>query len=161
MENAIVRNVIPNSVLPYPEGFWDRIKYFLWKIITPCHPYGRDALLKLHIIHHEGRQDYVIGRMAPGVKLEDFLRYLHTQGFSNHFIAWEDDGQVVSLRKLVNFKWQYHLRIFGDGEVRGHYERTPEGHPIWHLKEIGREERRKDFLRFIGDWVVPRSRRER
>jgi len=156
MENAIARSVIPNSVLPYPESFRNRIKYFFWKAISPGYVFGMNVLLKLHVIHHEGRQHYVIGRMAPGAKLEDFLRYLHAQGFANHFIAWKDDDQIVSLRKIVNFEWQYHLRIFNDGEVRGHYECTPESHPRRHLKEIGVEERREDFLRFVGDWVVPR-----
>ena len=150
MEHAIAENAIPDSVLPYPEGFFDRLKYFAWKAISPGYEFGRNVLLKLHFIHHEGRQHFVIGKMASGVTLQAFLKYLHSQGFANHFIAWKDDGQIVSVRKLVNFDWQYHLRIFNDGEVRGHYECTPEAHPQRHLKEIGLEARREDFLKILG-----------
>jgi hypothetical protein len=146
---------IPHSALPYPEDLWDRLKYFSWKIITPCHNGVRDALLRLGIIHHEGRQDFLLGKLAEDRTLADFLRYIHAVGFGNHFIAWEDDGQVVSLRKLVNFEWQYHLRIFDDGEIRGHYEYTPESHPLWHLNHVGREERRAEFSRILSDWTAP------
>ena len=81
--------------------------------------------------------------------------YLLSQGFANHFIAWKDDDQVFSLRKCVDFERQYHLRIFSDGEVRGHFETTPEAHPTMHMKEIGMEARREDFLRYLGDWIIP------
>src|SRR5258708_5141909 len=157
IETAVIKDIVPDSVLPYPEGLWNRVKYVFWKGITPGYRFGLNLLLRLHIIHHEGRQNFIIGKMAMGVRLEDFLRYLHSQGFWNNFIAWHDDDQVVSLRKLVDFEWQYHLRIFKDGEVRGHYECTPESHPRLHMKEIGMEERRDDFLRFVGDWVAPSS----
>jgi len=87
--------------------------------------------------------------------VEDFVEYLGTQGFFNHFIAWRDSGEIVSVRRPVSFEWQYHLRIFADGEVRGHYEYTPESHPVWHMREVGQEERREEFLEFLGDWIVP------
>jgi hypothetical protein len=155
METAVIKDIVPDSVIPFPDGFLNRVKYFFWRTITPGYLFGQNTLLALGIIHHEGRQNFVVGKMAPGVKIEDFIRYLHSQGFWNHFIAWNDDGQVVGLRKLESFERQYHLRIFNDGEVRGHYEYTPESHPRRHSKEVGFEERRDDFLRFVGDWVVP------
>src|SRR5579862_9607169 len=128
---------IPNSVAPFPDGFKNRVKYVLWRIITPGFMFGMRTLLFFRVIHHEGRQNYVFGRLAPGRNVEDFIQYLHRKGFYNHFIAWHDDGQLISLRKLVNFEWQYHLRLFRDGEVRGHYEYTPESHPKWHMQEVG------------------------
>jgi hypothetical protein len=106
-------------------------------------------------LRHDFRQNFVLGTVAPGKNMEDFIQYLHGQGYFNHFIAWEDPDQLISLRKLVGFEWQYHLRVFKDGEVRGHYEYTPEAHPRLHLKEIGFEERREVFLGLLGDWVVP------
>ena len=149
---------IPDSILPYPEGLLDRAKYVLWHILSPGFLFvGQNVLRAVGLLHHEGRQNYVIGKLAPGVSLESFLAYVHGQGFGNHFFAWVDDDQVLSLRKLVSFEWQYHLRVFSDGEVRGHYEWTPEAHPRWHVKEIGMEERREDFLRFLGGWIVPVS----
>jgi predicted hydrolase (HD superfamily) len=112
-------------------------------------------LLTCKIIRHEGRQSYVLGHLTEGRTVEDFLDYLKTKDFLNHFIAWKDDGEIVSVRRLVDFERQYHLRVFIDGEVRGHYEYTPESHPIWHMKEVGQENSREDFLDFLGDWVIP------
>jgi hypothetical protein len=148
---------IPESILPYPEGMWNRAKYHFWKGIYPFHNRVRDILLKTHILTppYTYRQNYVIGRLRKGRKMADFLRYLDAIEFRNHFIAWDDDGQVASLRKLVDFEWQYHLRIFKDGEVRGHYELTPESHPFQHYNKRGQEPRREDFLAFLGDWIVP------
>jgi hypothetical protein len=101
------------------------------------------------------RQNYVLGRLRRDKKVSEFLQYLAGIGFFNHFIAWEDDGQVASLRKLVDFKWQYHLRVFKDGEVRGHYELTPESHPFKHYKKRGQVPHREEFMMFVGDWITP------
>ena len=155
MEKAFT-NRIPDSVVPYPDSFLDKAKYYAWKwIISDGFEWGRDLLLKFGFIRHEGRQDFALGHLASGVKLDDFLNYVSSQQFGNHFVAWIDEDQVMSLRRLDGFKRQYHLRVFNDGEVRGHYEWTPEAHPKWHLQEVDMQERREDFLRFLGDWIVP------
>ena len=154
MQVIALETKIPDPILPYPKAFWDRAKYFFWKALTPGFLFGLNALLRLRILRHAGRQDFVLGRLAPDRKLEYFIQHLNTQGFYNHFVAWHDDGQIVSLRKLENFEWQYHLRIFSDREIRGHYEYTPESHPILHIKEVRMEDHRKDFLRLLGDWIV-------
>ena len=155
MDQTAIQRQIPASVLPYPKGAYNRSKYLFWRIIYPFHNVGRDALLSAGVIHHRGRQNFVLGRIAEGKTLGEFLEYIQEQGFFNHFIAWKDDEEIVSVRRLVNFERQYHLRIFADGEVRGHYEYTPECHPVWHVKEIGQEDRREDFLVFLGEWIVP------
>lgn len=146
---------IPVSALPYPSGTWDRIKYYFWHAITPSFLKIRDVLISLHLIHHDvGRQRYLLGTLRSVQKFGSFLSYLQSEGFGNHFIAWKDNDQLVSLRRFDGFERQYHLRIFKDGEVRGHYEFTPEAHPVSHLREIGIEERRTDFLKFLGDWIT-------
>lgn len=154
MDATAIRRSIPDSVLPYPQGAWNRTKYAFWKALYPAHNKIRNALLATHLLSHEGRQAYVFGRLIPGKTLEDFLKHLETHQFGNHFIAWEDDDQVISLRRLDGFEKQYHVRIFKDGEVRGHYEYTPECYPIMHYKGTGQEERREEFLNFFGDWIV-------
>ena len=154
MDEIAPKRQIPDSVLPYPRGIYNRSKYVFWKVITPFHNYWRDLLLSLGFIRHEGRQNYVMGTLAPGMTVEDFLDYLVANGWANHFIAWKDEGEIVSVRKIVDFERQYHLRIFADREVRGHYEYTPESHPRWHMKEIGQEAKEEDFLKFLGDWIV-------
>jgi hypothetical protein len=156
MDVTALKRRIPDATLPYPKSARDRAKYHLWKVIYPAHNRTRDILLATHLIRppYKGRQDYVLGFLAPGKKIEDFLQYLASQKFGNHFIAWDDDGQVASLRRLEDFKWQYHLRIFKDGEVRGHYELTPESHPFKHYGKKGQEPRREKFEEFLGDWVI-------
>jgi len=73
----------------------------------------------------------------------------------NHFIAWKDTDEVVSLRRTVGFHYQYHVRIFKDGEVRCHYEFTPEYRPLQHLIQVGFEDRTPEFKNIVQDWVVP------
>jgi hypothetical protein len=128
-----------------------KIWHFIYGFFLPVQKF----LLKYHIIYHQSkRQKYHIGYLAPGKTLEDLKLHLHSEwGFGNHFIAWEDNGQVLSWRKLNNFQNQYHLRVFKDGEIRGHYEFTPEAHPLEHLKEK-RVDRKEDFLKFLGDFLV-------
>lgn len=155
MDSIALRQSIPDSVLPYPRGAYNRSKYFFWKIITPFHNYWRDFLLSFGILKHEGRQHYTLGTIAPGKKIEDLLKCLEEKGWGNHFIAWKDEDEVIGIRKLENFERQYHIRVFRNGEIRGHYEYTPECHPRLHLKEIGMEARRDEFLEELGSWIVP------
>ena len=154
MELSVGNYTIPDSMPLQPKGFLNRFKYSLWKLIYPIHNPVRNGLLKSRIIRHTGRQEYVLGRLASRRTVKGFLKHLEGQGFGNHFVAWSDDGQIASLRRLDGFERQYHLRIFKDGEVRGHYEFTPEGHPFLHFTERGEEERREEFLAFLGKWVV-------
>jgi hypothetical protein len=154
MFEVAIKSSIPDSELPYPEDAWGRIKYRTWLGVYPYYADIRDTLLKLRLIRHAGRQNYVIGKIAAGRSVEDFVRYISTKGFGNHFIAWEDEDEIIGLRRPEGFKHQYHLRIFKDGEVRGHYELTPEAHPIKHLKCKGQEPRSEDFFEFCGDWIT-------
>lgn len=134
-----------------------RLRQFAWYFITPLFPYARTALTSLGLIRHNGRQNFLLGRLAPNRRLEDFQKFLEARGFGNHFVAWIDDGEVLSLRRRVNFTYQYHLRVFKDGEVRGHYEFTPESHPIGHFIETVFEPHAEEFLSILKDWVIPAS----
>lgn len=146
---------LPRSRMIFPKPFRDRLKYVFWSLYTPIHPHVRDAALSLRIVKHAGRQDFLLGKIAPGQTFKEFISFLVSKGFANHFIAWKDDGEIVSLRRLHNFAFQYHLRIFRDGEVRGHFEYTPESRPMLHIKAICQENRREEFLRILGDRIVP------
>jgi hypothetical protein len=140
----------------YIMTFSDKIKQGIWYIIYRVFPNLQKTLLELGVLHQdEPRQRYHLGWLTEGKSLEEVKKYLHENwNFGNNFIAWVDDGQVLSWRKLVSFREQYHLRIFCDGEIRGHFEFTPEAHPFRHFKEIGEEDRTEDFLKFLGDFVV-------
>ena len=112
-------------------------------------------MLSLGILKHDRRQNYVIGVLAEDRSVEDFLKYLEGRGYGNAFIAWKDTDEIISVRKLISFEHQYHLRIFSDGEVRGHFEYTPESHPRWHMKEVGQRPFDDHYLSELGDWLVP------
>jgi len=111
-------------------------------------------LLKYGLVHYKARQEYHIGWLASGKTLEDLRLHLHSEwGFGNHFISWIDNGQVLSWRKLIDEKNQYHIRVFQDGEIRGHVEPTPESGVFYHLIKRGMREAQNDFLNFLGDFV--------
>lgn len=146
---------LPYARPVFPRGPLQQCKYLFWRAITPFHSHIRDFLLYIRLLRHQGRQNYLLGRLAPGETIESIVGYLLQKGYGNHFIAWEDDGQVVSLRYVENFERQYHIRIFDDGEIRGHYEYTPEYRPLLHVKEIGMEPRFDEFLELLKGRIVP------
>ena len=138
-----------------PDNFFDKIKYYFWKfIVFPVFPYVRDLLLRLRIIYHSGRQPWHIGFLAPGKKVEDFETSLIDKGFSRNKIAWIDSDEVLSLRLVDSFEHQYHIRLFKDGEIRAHYEQTPEIHPIGHFFESVFEAKTEEFKKYIGNWCL-------
>lgn len=136
--------------------FSDKIKHAIWKILYKIFVPTQRNLLKLNIIRHDNsRQRYHLGWLVSGRTLDDLKRHLSKNwDFGNHFISWVDEGQVLSWRQLPDFNYQYHLRVFEDGEIRGHYEYTPEAHPISHLKAKIEEKRTEDFFKFLGDFIT-------
>ena len=111
------------------------IRRFFWRyLIYPVFPYLYSIFGTMKIVrelgHEEYRQRYHLGWLKPEKTFSEFVKRLGELGFTNHFVAWKDEGQIFSLRKFENFEWQYHVRIFSDGEVCGHYEKTPESHPL-------------------------------
>lgn len=139
--------------------FGQIMKKDIWRHIYPIFPWMQKHLLKWHLMWHEkGRQPYHIGWLTPGKTLQQLEKHLHDEwGFGNHFVAWEDSGQVLSWRKLESFEKQYHLRVFKDGEIRGHYEWTPEDKPVGHFAEMGEEARIDDFKKFLGNYIVTKK----
>jgi hypothetical protein len=135
----------------------DHAKRTFWRaFIYPVFPFFREFFILFRkAFGHHHRDPFMIGVLRSECTFEEFIAFLQSQGFRNHFIAWRDPGQVASLRVLDGFRWQYHLRLFKDGEVRGHYERTPEASPIDHFFARGIQARRDEFLRMLEDWIVP------
>lgn len=135
------------------------IKKNIWRRIYPIFPWIQNHFLKWHLAWHEkGRQPYHIGWLAPGKTLKELEKHLHNEwGFGNHFVAWRDNGQVLSWRKLEDFDNQYHIRVFKDGEIRGHYEYTPESKPVDHFIEINEQSRIDEFKKFLGNYIVQRK----
>jgi len=140
-------------------NFFDVVKQKTWDLIYSIFLPTRKLLLKMGLIWHKrGRQKYHLGWLAPRRTIEGLKKHLHEKwGFGNHFIAWIDEDQVLSWRKLTDFQDQYHLRVYKDGEICGHFEYTPEAHPLEHLEEKGEINKSEDFLRFLGDFVTTKK----
>jgi hypothetical protein len=136
-----------------------RMKKNFWRHLYPIFPWAQKHFLRWHLVWHEkGRQPYHLGWLAQGKTLEELEKHLHDEwGFGNHFVAWKDNGQVLSWRKLESFDDQYHIRVFKDGEIRGHYEYTPESRPLEHFVEVNEQERLDDFKKFLGSYAVERK----
>ncbi|MDO8495135.1 MAG: hypothetical protein Q7S32_01220 [bacterium] len=133
-------------------NFFQKLIQKIWKVLYVVFPWiERHAL----IFHDEKRQRYHLGWLHPQKSLADLKIHLSEKWqFGNHFVAWEDTEQVLSWRKLISFNEQYHLRVYSDGEIRGHFELTPEASPIKHFLEKGEQEKREDFLNFLNGYIV-------
>jgi len=138
---------------------WPRFAF--WQLATPIHPYLRDLSKKLGLVNFDqfvdgkGRQRFLLGLIHPEKKAEHLIEYLTSNGYGNNVVAWQDSGEIASLRLPDGFRFQYHIRIFNDGEVRGHYEYTPEAHPLKHYYEVDMQERRDYFMELLRDFIVP------
>ncbi|MFI5260688.1 MAG: hypothetical protein ACHQU0_02770 [Candidatus Paceibacteria bacterium] len=155
---------IPRSRMEYPTRFFDQIKYWFWIVYTHFYPAIRRVAYHLGIgeffINYfeggsKGRQNFLIGTLAPERSARDCAFFLVENGYGNHFVAWKDRGEIASLRKTVGFEYQYHVRIFDDGEIRCHYEYTPECHPFLHMIQAKFEDRSPEFKELLKDWIVP------
>ena len=131
----------------------------IWQHLYPIWPQIEHFFL---FIHGNKRQKYALGWLAQGETLATLKTYLSTKwGFGNHFVAWEDKDQVLSWRKLDGFEHQYHLRVFSDGEIRGHYEYTPESSALIHFLSVKSEARTKDFVKFLGPFLSRKKTQHR
>ncbi len=108
-------------------------KKLLWFCILPFHNKVRDMIVFLRL-RKPNRQPFYIGRAKHS---PEFIEaYFNDKGFENIKIAWLDDGEILSMRKIEDKYYQHHVRLFNDGEIRGHFEMTPESHMIKHLFSI-------------------------
>ena len=82
------------------------------------------------------------------------IEFLLKKDFEFGIIAYKDPGEILGMRRLDTPLYQYHIRLFEDGEIRGHYEYTPEARPISHALEIGFESRDGFFKEILGEYLV-------
>lgn len=122
--------------------------------IRPLFPFFQWLVLALGIIKApKERQSFSFGFLRKDISLTKARKHLSSCGFFMNRIAFNDPGQVLSMRKLSDKdpRWQYHLRIFEDGEICGHFERTPEDYPLRHLAADGQIKKEEDFIVWIKD----------
>jgi hypothetical protein len=128
--------------------FWEKVKRIFWHAFEPLFPTTRDTLMFLGLMEHDDRQRFSLGWLRPGVTDRDVRATLKAQGFSDDYLAWIDPEETLNMRKLVEHVYQYHVRVFNDGEVRGHHEFSTESHPFKHLFEKGMTEG-ADYLKAL------------
>ena len=110
-------------------------------------------LLELLKIHNS-RQDFLLGYLSSKYNKDNFIKFLFEKGFEFNVLAYRDPGEILAMRKLDSLIYQYHIRLFSDGEIRGHYEYAPEAKPIAHsfarLMEPKKEYFEKEFCEYLG-----------
>lgn len=161
--NEAVRNwarKLPSSIMVYPDRVWDRVKYIAWRAYIPLHPHIRDMAVAFDVVQHSGRQPFLLGYVAPHVPIKSFILHLIDIGYGNHFVAWHDDDEIISVRMTDGFTHQYHLRVFHDGAVHGHYEYTPEAHPFLHMGQANFEFCYDFFIEQFGELIIAADKKE-
>ena len=152
---------IPRFKIARPRRAHHVPNFIFWVLALPLHPLMRELSHKLGFIDFgrfldgKGRQKFLLGTIHPNYTVEKIIEHLVENGYGHNAIAWPDRGEVASLRLTDGFRYQYHVRIFEDGEVRGHYEYTPEAHPLKHYRETDMEKRTAYFLTLLEGKIVP------
>ncbi len=88
--------------------------------------------------------------------LDTIEKSLHEKLFFCNDLSYRMVEEICNVRKLIDYNFQVHLRIYQDGRVTGHYELRTE-HPSDHLHGIGHrlltydeKEDIKDIFRSMG-----------
>lgn len=124
----------------------------LWETLYPIWPTVVKALVFLGF--HDFRQEYLLGRLAPGRAAAEMRLFLEERGFEPAILAWYDPGESFSLRRRDGGIFQHHIRLFADGEIRGHYEYAPEAHPWKHIFERRFEPDREFWSGLLGGFLT-------
>ena len=124
-----------------------------WHVVYAVQPPIRKVLQACGM--GNSRKPYMLGKLnAKKYSLEDFEKHMSSIGFEHVKLAWCEDGEVLSMRRVDGLKFQWHVRVFEDGEVRGHYEYSAEGNPIHHLRGKVFQDDKDFLLSLLGDYIV-------
>jgi len=123
-----------------------------WNIAYAVQPPVRKVLQALGM--HKVRKPYLLGFIdSSKYSLADLENHLKSVGFEKAKLAWKEPGEVQSVRRVDGLKFPWHVRVFDDGEVRGHYEYSAEKHPVRHLQGKVYHDDKKFLLSLLGDYV--------
>ncbi len=125
---------------------------FVWNILYRVWPPCTRCAEKLGL--HNFRQKYLLGHLNSNFNKQNLENLLARHGFERARLAWRDPGELFSMRKIDKEIFQYHLRLFIDGEIRAHYEYSPESHPISHLLERKFNPETEFFRKLLGQHLV-------
>lgn len=122
-----------------------------WKIVYKIYPPFLRVLEKIGV--HKKRQKFFIGKLRGNVSFENFKKFLFSENFESAILAWKDPHEILSLRKIDSKVFQYHLRLYSDREITGHYEYSSEGNPWRHIVETVFEPKEEYFKKLLADFL--------
>ncbi len=128
-------------------------KNWYWKIIYISYPHFLRLLEKTRI--HNKRQDFLIGKLNSNYEIRELEIFLLDKNYHQGILSWRDPGEILNLRKLEGALFQYHIRVFDDGEIRVHFEYSSESRPLHHVLESHFEPRYDYFQELLGDFLLP------
>ncbi len=126
-----------------------------WHLIYAVNPPFRKMYQVARRLNKRG--PYLLGKInSSKYTVEDFKKHLLSIHFEKNRLSFKEPGELLSMRRVDGLKFQWHIRLFDDGEVRGHYEVSPEALPLRHLKDAYvRETDDKSFLvSLLGDYLI-------
>jgi hypothetical protein len=126
------------------------MKRGIWRTIYAIYPPILRLLERLRI--HNYRQEFPVGRIKA-VSIRKIERHLEKKGFEKAILTWKDPGEILNMRKVVKGRFQYHVRIFKDRQVTGHYEFSSEGNPLGHVTESVFEPRTRYFRNALAPFL--------
>jgi hypothetical protein len=127
-------------------------KNWYWKLIYSSYPLFLRVLEKAKIHNH--RQEFLIGNFNNQYAVAELEEYLKEMDYDHGPLSWRDPGEILNLRKLEGDLYQYHIRVFDDGEVRAHFEYASEARPLEHVLESYFEPRHEYFQQLLGDFLA-------
>jgi hypothetical protein len=128
----------------------------VWNVVYAVQPYALKVLKAVGI--HPKEHPFVLGKLNPKYTQKQLKTLLESHGFQNDILSWKDSGQILSMRKVHEHEFQWHIRLRRNGEIRGHYEYAPEGSVFKHeLNRIFKPDRHF-FISILKDYLVPSPR---
>lgn len=126
-------------------------KKLIWRIIYRVWPPVLRVLETLKI--HNYRQPWLLGHLNKKYSKSDLRGVLEKDGFEDAILAWRDPGEILGMRKIDKKIFQYHIRLFNNGEIRGHYEVSSEGGPWQHVTSNGFRPADEYFEKLLGNFL--------
>ncbi|HEY4477809.1 MAG TPA: hypothetical protein VJB09_00860 [Candidatus Paceibacterota bacterium] len=115
-------------------------------------------LQRAGLMKSPGRRPYHVGWFASGKTLEDLRLYLHSEwGFGGCDKEVKDKEIVLSWCKITDNHEEYFLRVYRDGEIRGHFEKLPVTGVLEKPSEMGEKEAKEQFIKFLGEFSVEKK----
>jgi len=104
-----------------------KAKYTLFKFI---YLYRK---IKILLGFYEEHSPYHIFNLSGAMSEMDFYKKVMPLGYQYNYFSNQEKNQIFNARKLYGDR-QIHIRLFNDGEIRGHDELNYEFNAMGHVK---------------------------